>query len=181
MPSKDNSYKGYSSPKCTCNVHSTFLIHIPTRTCQFYMESYIPCHEMRCDSSCTMYPSPHRLPYTKLKPMCDKPSFRMTSYFLWVTDFWCLTAGFVNPDTFTAFHRWGLCLTIIGEIFTRWRIYPFLLILSIYFLYHFNQSCNSVGRCPIYRARLIKHQTQCQFTNHVLTPMKCDVSRAYAM
>ena len=37
------------------------------------------CHEMRCDSSCTMRRSPHRLPHTTPKSMCDKPSFWMTS------------------------------------------------------------------------------------------------------
>ena len=50
-----------------------------TRTCQFYMEFYISCHEMRCGSSCTMRRSPHRLPHTTPKPMFAKPSFRMTS------------------------------------------------------------------------------------------------------
>ena len=55
--------------------------------------------------------------------------------FVRVVDFWCLTAGSSNLDTFTAFHRWGLCLTIIGGLFTRGRIYPFLLIPDIYFLY----------------------------------------------
>ena len=78
-PVEKTSYKGYSPPKCTCNVHSPFHNHIPARICQFYMESYIPCHEMRCDSSCTMCPSPHRLAHTTPKPMCEKPSFWMTS------------------------------------------------------------------------------------------------------
>ena len=186
MPSKDNSYKGYGPPKCTYNVRSTFLINIPTKTCQFYMESYMSCHEMRCDSSCTMRLSPQCLSYTTPKPMCDKSSFRMTSNdhfqnnfflfinqkifgryitmiilyskscsFLWVATFWCLTMGFANLDTFTVFHRWGLCLTIIGGFFTRGRIYPFLLIPDTYFLYHFDQPCDSVRRCPIYRAHPI--------------------------
>ena len=75
---ENTSYKGYSPPKCACNVHSTFHIHIPTRTCQFYMEFYMSCHEMRRDSSCTIRPSPHRLPHTTPQPMCDKPSFWMT-------------------------------------------------------------------------------------------------------
>ena len=78
-PVENTSYKGYSPPKCSCNVHSTFHNHIPTRTCQFYMESYMSCHEMRYDSPCTMRPSSHRLPHTTLQPMCDKPSFWMTS------------------------------------------------------------------------------------------------------
>ena len=77
--------------------------------------------------------------------------------FVWVADFWCLTADSTNPDTFTTFHCWELCLTIISGLFTRGRIYPFLLIPGTYFIYHFNQSCDSVGRCPIYRAHLIKH------------------------
>ena len=79
--SVDNtSYKGYSPPKCTCNVHSKFHIHIPTETCQLYMKFYMSCHEMRHDSSCTMCPGPHRLPHITPKPMCEKPSFRMTSH-----------------------------------------------------------------------------------------------------
>ena len=53
---------------------------------------------------------------------------------MWVADFWCRIVGFSNPDTFTTFHRWGLCLTIIGGLFTRGRIYPFLLIHDIYFV-----------------------------------------------
>ena len=76
---ENTSYKGYSPPKRTCNVHSLFYNHIPTRTCQFYMEPYTPCHEMRCDSSCTMNPSPHRLLHTMPKPMCEKLSFWMKS------------------------------------------------------------------------------------------------------
>ena len=127
------------------------------------------CHEMRCNSSCTMRSSPHRLPHTTPKPMCDKLSFRMTCNdhfqnkfylfinqklfgcyitmiilfskpctFLSVADIWCPTAGSTNPNTFTAFHSFGLCLTIIGELFTRGRIYPFLLIPVTYFLYHFD-------------------------------------------
>ena len=72
--------------------------------------------------------------------------------FVLVADFWCLTASSANPYTFTTFHRWGPCLTIIGGLFTRGRIYPFLLISDTYFIYHFNQSCDSIGRCPIYRA-----------------------------
>ena len=43
------------------------------------MESYMPCHEMRRDSPCTMHPSPHLLPHIMPKLMCDKPSFWMTS------------------------------------------------------------------------------------------------------
>ena len=56
--------------------------------------------------------------------------------FLWVANFLCLTVGSANPDTFTAFHRWGLCLTKICGFFTRRGIYHFLLIPDTYFLYH---------------------------------------------
>ena len=43
------------------------------------MESCMSCHEMRCDSPCTMRPSPHRLPHTTPQPMCDTRSVWMTS------------------------------------------------------------------------------------------------------
>ena len=132
----------------------------------------MPCHEMRCDSSCTMSPSPHRLPHTTPKPMCEKPSFWMIfndhfqnkfhlfinqelfgwyltmnlCAFLWVADFWCLTTGSANPDTFTVFHRWRLCLTIIGRSFTRGGD---LSDTRHIFSLPFNQPCDFVGRCPI--------------------------------
>ena len=47
--------------------------------------------------------------------------------FVWVADFWCHIAGSANLDTFTAYHRWGLCLAIIRGSFTRGEIYPNLL------------------------------------------------------
>ena len=87
--------------------------------------------------------SSHRFLHTMPKPMCtEKPLFWMTSNdlykpkyfwmihyndlfifkihapFLWVVDFLCLTVGSTNPYTFTAFYRWGLCLTIISRFFT---------------------------------------------------------------
>ena len=37
------------------------------------------CHEMRYNASCTMRPSPHRLPHTTPKPIFEKASFWMTS------------------------------------------------------------------------------------------------------
>ena len=40
---------------------------------------------------------------------------------MWVANIWCRTMGSANPDTFTIFHRWGLCLTIIGKLFTQGR------------------------------------------------------------
>ena len=43
---------------------------------------------------------------------------------------------FRKPRHFTAFHRWGLCLTIIGGFFTRGGIYPFLWIPSTCFPFH---------------------------------------------
>ena len=53
--------------------------------------------------------------------------------FGWVTNFWNLTTGSANPDTFMAFHSWGICLIIIGGLFTRGRIYSFLLIPDTFF------------------------------------------------
>ena len=50
---------------------------------------------------------------------------------MWVSDFWCRTVISRNPDTFTAFHRWGLRLTIIGRSFTQWGIYPLLMPLHV--------------------------------------------------
>ena len=90
-----------------------------------------------------------------------------------------------------AFHRWGLCLTIIDGFFTRWGIYPFLLIPGTYFLYHFNQPCDSVGRCPIYRAHPINtkssvdlptmhsHPTQCATPVHIQYKMPLHVISCY--
>ena len=103
---------------------------------------------MRHDSPCTIRPSPHQLPHTMPKPMCEKLSFSMTSnhhffdslHFMWVVDFLCRTMGSTNPDTFTAFHYCGLCLTIIDGSFTLGRIYPNLLIPSAYCLLLFSYS-----------------------------------------
>ena len=106
-------------------------------------------------------------------------------------DFWCLTASSANPDTFKAFHRWGLCLTIISGFFTRGGIHPFLLIPDTYFLYHFNQQCDFVGRCPIYRAHPINiercvdlptmhsHPTQCDALVHIQCKMPLHVISCY--
>ena len=44
--------------------------------------------------------------------------FHNHALLFWVVHFWCHTARSTNPDTFTAFHRWGLCLTIIDGSFT---------------------------------------------------------------
>ena len=94
----------------------------------------------------------------------------------------CVGSGFLvsHCGLRKPIHQWGLYLTIISGLFTRGRIYLFFLIPDTYFLYHFNQSCDSVGCSPIYRAHPIKHQTQCRFTNHALTHLnRC--TRAYAM
>ena len=89
-------------------------------------------------------------------------------------EFWCLTASSANPDTFTVIYRWGLCLTIIGRFFTRWWIYPFLLIPDTYFLYHFNQLCNYVRRCPIYLTEPTQSNTK---RNIDLPTMHCMLAR----
>ena len=146
-------------------------------------------------------PSPNRLPHTTPKPMCDKTfildeqnsfaykpkAFWMihhNDHFIYKIHFMfkiihlCVGSKFLVPhhrlrnlDTFMPFHRWGLCFTIIGGLFTRGRIYPFLLIPITYFIYHFNQLCDSVGRCPIEPSPPNQHKTQCRFINHALTPI----------
>ena len=106
-------------------------------------------------------------------------------------DFWCLIAGSTNPDTFTTFHHCGLCLTIIGRFFTRKGVYTFLLIPGTYFLYHFNQTRDSVGHCLIYRAHPIStkrnvnlltmhsHQTQCDVPMHIQCKMSLHIISCY--
>ena len=79
--------------------------------------------------------------------------------------------GLRKPRHFYGLSPLGTILTIIGRPFTQGRIYPFLLIPDTCFFYHFIQSYDSVGCCPIYRAHQIKHQTQCRFSNHALTPI----------
>ena len=136
------------------------------------MTHHVPCTE---SSPISSNPSPNRLPHTTPQPMCDKPSFWMTSndhfqkkksivckpktfwmihhndnfifkiHFMFKIMHLCVGSRFLvshcgsaNPKTFIAFHHWGLCLTIIGRLFTRGRIYPLLLIPNTYFIYHFN-------------------------------------------
>ena len=45
-----------------------------------------------------------------------------------------------KPRHFTAFHRWGLCLTIIGWSFTRGGFYPCLLAPNTYFILPFHST-----------------------------------------
>ena len=148
----------------------------------------MPCHAMRCDSPCTLRPSPHKLSHTTPKTMCDKLPLWMISndhfqnklhlfinqnLFRWYitmiiffsksmhlyvgSGFSMLRRGLYKPRHFYGLSPRVLCLTIIGELFSQGRIYPFLLIPDTYFHYHFIQPCYSVGRCPIYRAHPIKH------------------------
>ena len=101
--------------------------------------------------------------------------------FMWVADFWCLTMGFANLDTLRAFDRWGLCLTIIGELFTRGKIYSFLLIPDTYFLYHFNQSCDFLDVIPFIEPTKsnTKHSVDLQTMNshpfNAMSPCICNV------
>ena len=84
MPSRENSYKGYSPPKCTCNVHLTFTSTIPNKICNPRLEFYMSCHEIThapCPSPYRLptYSSPYRLPPHNIMPMCDK------THHLWIT------------------------------------------------------------------------------------------------
>ena len=95
--------------------------------------------------------------------------------FLRVAKFWCHTVSFANLDTFTAFHYWRLCLTLISGSFTREGVYLYLLIPDTYFLYHLFNRATLLDVVPFNRAHPIKHQTQCRFLNHALTLIQCDV------
>ena len=87
MPSKVNSYKGYSPPKCTCNGHVTKKKKTHSNQDYANLEWNSTCyerdvtHHVPCTKSSPIpsNPSPNRLPHTMPQPMCDKTLFWMTS------------------------------------------------------------------------------------------------------
>ena len=150
--------------------------------------------------------SPHRLPHTTPKPMCDKPSFWMTSNdhfqnkfhlfinqklfgwyitmiilyskpcaFLWVADFWCHIADSTNLDTFTAFHRWGLCLTIIDESFTRLANTRHIFSLPFYSIVRLNWTLSHLPSPPNKTPNVVLIYQPCTHTHLMQCP------HAYAM
>ena len=83
---------------------------------------------------------------------------------------------FCTPsNTFTGFHRWRSRLTTTNESFTRWGVYPCLLLPDTYFLLLFHitvrpywTASNSTG--------LTQSNTICSVDyNHALTPIQCNV------
>ena len=56
--------------------------------------------------------------------------------FLWVVNFWGLTAGFLLLPTFSwAFTVGHICITKNTEALTQGGIYPYLLLLDTYFIF----------------------------------------------
>ena len=67
--------------------------------------------------------------------------------FCGATIFWCCIASFAHLNTFTGFPL-EICITTNTGSFTRWGIYPCLLLLDTSFLYYFIQLYDFVGRRP---------------------------------
>ena len=84
--------------------------------------------------------------------------------------FLVLHRGLRKPRTLTAFHRWGLCLTIIGGLFTHGRIYPFLLIPDTYFFTILFNRVTQLDIVPFTELAQSNTKHSVDFTNHALTP-----------
>ena len=83
------------------------MYHAPESSCDFLTQCLSLCVNNR------------HFPMTSTDHFLDSFHFIFTiMHFLWVVDFWCRTASSTNQDTFTAFHHWGLCLTIIDGSLT---------------------------------------------------------------
>ena len=99
--------------------------------------------------------------------------------------------GLCKPRHFYGLSPLGTMSDHNWRVFHMRVIYYFLLIPDTYFLYHFNQSCDSVGRCPIYRAHPINtkcsvdlptmysHPTQCDAPVHIQCKMSLHVISCY--
>ena len=151
-PVKNNSYKGCSPPKCTCNVIS----HIQVKTytfllkCLHVMDENVTHHVLCLKSSPT--PSHMHMPSVKNRHLCsindhfsktkvfcfinqnplDKLRYSLvftkSRLFLWVVNFQGLIVGFTRLSILSRTFIVGyICLTKNTGFFTRWGIYPFLL------------------------------------------------------
>ena len=163
MPSKDNSYKGYFPPKCTCNAIS----HIQVKTytfllkCLHAMDENVT-HPVPCPKSS---PTPSHMHMSSVKTVIYVPSmtifqnnfffcfinqnpldnlryqlvFTKFLVFLCVANFRGLTAGFAClPTLLQTFIVGYICLTKNIEFFTRGGIYPFLLCPThVFFIFFF--------------------------------------------
>ena len=149
-PVENNSYKGYSTPKCTCNAIS----HIQVKTYTFQLKClhamdenvthHVPCPE----SSST----PSHMHMSSVKPVIYVPSMIIqnksllfyksksigqTPIFTCFYQVPCVFVGSEFPgsqsrlcmpsNTFANFIAGCICLTKNTRFFTRWGIYPFLL------------------------------------------------------
>ena len=63
--------------------------------------------------------------------------------------------GLRKPRNFYRLSLLGTMSDHNWRVFHSRGIYPFFLILDTYFLYHFNQSRDSIRHCPIYQAHSI--------------------------
>ena len=153
MPSKDNSYQGYSPPKCTCNAisHSQVKTYTFLLKCQYVMDENVT-HPVPCpESSPTLshmhmqsvkivsYVSSMTIFFSKTKDFCfinqnllDKLRYSLvfikSRVFLWVENFQGLTGGFARLPTISRTFITGyICLTKNTGFFTRGGIYPYLL------------------------------------------------------
>ena len=66
-------------------------------------------------------------------------------------------------------HRWGPCLTIIGRLSTRGRIYVFFLISDTYFLYHLINHVTLLDVVSFTKPTQSNTKHGVKFTNHALT------------
>ena len=148
MPSKDNSYKGYSTSKCTCNVIS----HIQVKTCTFLLKCLHAMdenvtHPVSCPESS---PTPSHMHMPSVKTVIYVPSMTIfqNKRFLFYksksigqtpifTCFYQVSCVFVGSE-FPGSHRslptlsrtfiaGYICLTKNTGFFTRGGIYPFFL------------------------------------------------------
>ena len=161
-PVENNSYKGYSPPKCTCNAISHIQVKIYTflLKCLHVMDEnethHVPCPESSPTPSHMHMPSVKTVIYvtsmtifSKTKAFCfinqnplDKLRYSLvftkSRVFLWVENFWGLTAGFARLPTLSrTFITRYICLTKNTGFFARGGIYPSLLYPSHLFFISF--------------------------------------------
>ena len=106
--------------------------------------------------------------------------FYKTMCLLWAANFWGLTTGFAHLPTLLRAFTIGNVSTTYTEYFTRWGIYPCLILLDTYFHFY---ACNRATLLDVaqrYRVHqsITKHSVD---SYDALTPMSCDVSVHNAM
>ena len=206
-PVENNSFKGYSLPKCTCNVIShiqvkpyTFLLK-----CLHAMDENVT-HPVTCPES-SLTPSHMHMPSVKtviyVPSMTIFPKQKLLFYkskFIGQTPifpcFYQVLCVFVGSEfsrflrrlrtpsnTFTNFHRWIHMYNQKYQIFHP-KGYLSLLAIPDTHIFHFLfLLCDREAhfrRCPILPSppSNTKHSVDLY---HALTPMSCDVPRINAM